>query len=451
MHLKFRLLAAFPLVVLLLAACSVPPGVEESQSAPDTPALVETQDIASPTALPTQAPPPADTPTSPPPTTAPVDIQAPTETTASPVPPPGPTLARLSAGQEPVFTRLQMFDSRAGWATGGSKESNDHLFITRDGGNTWSDVTPAQPGEPGTLEVAAFFLDPFTAWATFSSLDTLLQSWPVVWRTIDAGQTWQSSQLLDLTGLDQSYATDLFFADGQHGWLLTHVGVGMSHDYVTLFRTTDGGITWERLLDPYNDGQIQICQKTGLLFLDSQVGWLTGDCGGVMSGAFLNRTTDGGITWTYIDLPAPVDQPLLYDVNTWAACGSYDPHFLDPQTAVLGVHCTLYAPDSSEPTFAYYLYTTQDGGATWSSQPYPGGTLLFVSPQDGWALARDIYQTADGGATWNLVNDVHWDARFNFITPQLGWAASYTETEHALVATTDGGAHWVMLGPVIAP
>jgi photosystem II stability/assembly factor-like uncharacterized protein len=450
MPVKIRWLSAFLLAALLLAACSVPPDPLEHT---DTPALVETQNLTSQAATPTLAPPPADTPTSPPPTTAPVDTQAPTETATSPVPPPGPTLERLSAGQEPVFTRLQMFDPLSGWATGGLAGVNDHLFITYDGGNTWSDVTPPQPGESSTLEVAAFFLDASTAWATFygMNMDVLLPPWPVVWRTADAGQTWQVSQLLDMSGLDQAYSTVLYFADAQHGWLLTHVGVGMSHDYVTLFHTTDGGLTWERLLDPYNDGQIQACQKTGMFFLDSQVGWLTGDCGGVMAGAFLNRTEDGGTTWTYIDLPAPLDQPLLYDVNAWAACGSYDLRFFDPQTAVLGVRCTLYDPASSDPTFAHYMYATQDGGLTWSSQPYPGGTLMFVTPQNGWALSRDIYQTTDGGVTWDLVNNVHWDARFDFISPQLGWAASYTETEHALVATTDGGAHWFMLAPMVIP
>jgi photosystem II stability/assembly factor-like uncharacterized protein len=76
---------------------------------------------------------------------------------------------------------------------------------------------------------------------------------------------------------------------------------------------------------------------------------------------------------------------------------------------------------------------------------------LFTDPLNGWALSREIYQTTDGGASWNLVNTVHWDARFTFITPQLGWAASYTETEYALVGTSDGGDHWFMLHPVIAP
>ena len=440
---KTRYLAACLSLALLISACA-------------TPSPVETQDIASqpspgsPTDAPAQVIPPTNTPTLPPSPTA-LEVQAPAATD-TPLPEfASPPLVHLTSGTEPYLTELKMFDALAGWAVGGLDGSRDHLFTTRDGGNTWQEVTPPQPGAPGALEAATFFMDASTAWATFSNLDTLLPEWPVVWHTTDGGQTWLPGQALDLSDLSQSYASDLFFVDAQQGWLLTHVGVGMSHDYVVLFSTTDGGLTWQRLLDPYNDGQIQACQKTGLLFIDGQTGWLTGDCGGVMAGAFLNRTQDGGLTWTYIDLPAPADQPLLYDVNSWAACGSYDLHFFDSQNAVLGVRCTLYSQDSSEPSFAHYTYTTLDGGATWSSQPYPGGTLLFVTPQQGWALAGDIYQTFDGGATWTRVNEVHWEASFNFISPQLGWAASYTNTEHALVATTDGGAHWFMLAPVIAP
>jgi photosystem II stability/assembly factor-like uncharacterized protein len=440
-----RFLVALLLTALLLAACNLPQETSE-QIAP-----TNTAAGSSPSAVPSLTRLPEDTPTSAPPTPEPEDVQAPEPSATRPVPPPGPILGRLTAGQEPVFTLLKMFDPLSGWGIGGSAGASDHIFTTRDGGNTWRDITPPQPGNPNSLEIAAFFQDASTGWVTFSSLDTLLPAWPVVWRTVDAGQTWQASQPLDLTDLSQAYSTDLFFADMQHGWLLTHVGAGMSHDYVTLYRTIDGGLTWDRLLDPYNDGQIQICQKTGMLFLDSQVGWLTGDCGGVMAGAFLNRTEDGGTTWTYIDLPAPAEDPLLFDVNRPAACGSHDLHFFEPQMIVLGVRCTLYDPNSTDPTFANYIYTTLDDGATWNSMPYPGGTLLFVSSQNGWALAHEIYQTADGGATWTLANNVHWDAHFNFISPLIGWAASFTKTEFALVGTTDGGAHWFMMFPVIAP
>ena len=446
MHSKIRFAAAFWLAALLLVACA-PQDLGEQASPSDTP-VTSTQ-----TAIPSHTPPPTLTTTVPNPTAEVAESEPPTETIAPPVPPPGPTLERLPAGQELVFTQLYMIDQISGWATGGVAGSHDHVFTTRDSGHTWRDVTPPQPGEPGTLAITLFLKDDWTAWATYygETMDVLFPPWPVVWRTTDAGSTWQPSQPLDLTGLEFTYQTELQFADYQHGWLLTHVGAGMSHDYVAIYRTTDGGITWTRLLDPYNDGQIQGCSKTGLTFLDSQVGWLTGDCNGVMAGAFLNRTTDGGTTWTYIDLPAPADQPLLFDVNTWAACGTYDLHFFNPQNAILGVRCIQYAPDSPDPTYSFYMYITQDGGTTWSSQPYPGGTLLFIYPQIGWALSRDIYQTTDGGSTWDLVNNVHWDARFDFVDYQLGWAASYTETEYALVVTMDGGAHWSIVEPIVAP
>ena len=41
--------------------------------------------------------------------------------------------------------------------------------------------------------------------------------------------------------------------------------------------TADGGATWADILDPSMDNDIQSFSKTGMVFLDSQTGWLTRD------------------------------------------------------------------------------------------------------------------------------------------------------------------------------
>jgi photosystem II stability/assembly factor-like uncharacterized protein len=430
----------------LMAACNevALPADLPSPASPFLPGETAT-DTTAPTLPSTDTPlPPAPTNTAIPPSLTP-------EVFIPPVPPPGPILERFPAGQEIDLLQVQMFDLQQGWAIGGLGGSRDHLFATTDGGTHWADLTPPQPGEPGTLALTAFFLDASTAWVTYSELDARLPAFPVVWHTADRGLTWQAGGLLDLADLGQSFVSDLVFIDAQHGWLLTGVGAGMSHSYVALFRTEDGGQSWTRLLDPFEDTQIQVCQKTGLSFLDENIGWLSGDCGGVMAGVFLKQTRDGGLTWNDVTLPPPADNPLLYDVNTWAACGSDDLHFFDPQTGLLGVRCTLYPAAGGDPTFASYLYATRDGGATWEAVPYPGGTLLFLDPQTGWALSRDIYQTSDGGQTWTRLATVYWDATFDFVSPQVGWAAATNDGEYALVQTSNNGRNWAMLNPVVGP
>jgi photosystem II stability/assembly factor-like uncharacterized protein len=434
------------LVTLILSSCTQSVQSVDGNRSTITSNPSVTQAVNTPTPIPTVTN--TDIPTVT--ITAFPSTETPSVISTTPIAPPGPILEHFTAGQEIVITRLQMFNPTNGWGLGGLNGATDHLFLTIDGGAAWTDVTPPQPGQPGTLAMAAFFLDTSTAWATYSNLDTLLPQWPVVWHTSNAGQTWQSSQLLAINDLSQSYATDLFFTDPHNGWLLTHVGAGMSHDYIALFHTTDGGLTWSRLIDPTNDGQIQVCQKNGLFFQNARTGWLTADCGGVMAGVFFNRTDDGGITWSLVDLPVPADNPRLFDVNTAAACGGYDLRFFDSQKGLLGVRCTIYTASGST-TFANYLYTTSNGGITWTSTSYPGGTLLFLDSQTGWALSRDIYQTTDGGATWIKIGTVTWDAHFDFISPFTGWGAAFTDTQYALVQTTNGGESWSILTSVIAP
>jgi photosystem II stability/assembly factor-like uncharacterized protein len=348
-----------------------------------------------------------------------------------------------------------MQDADSGWAIGGVGRTGDHVLTTADGGQTWRDVTPPEPAPADTsLEALGYFASANSAWVTYRSQNEMvIPASARIWRTQDAGQTWQPSSPLDLQGLAEVYwPSDLVFADAQNGWLLVHVGAGMSHDYVALFHTQDGGQTWSRLLDPYGDSGIQACQKNALVFPSAQNGWLTGDCGGVMAGAFLFQTSDAGQTWQPVTLPDPAEAPGLFsDPNT--ICGTQSPVFSSPQEGRLILRCS----DTTQDPYVthYYLYATRDGGAAWASSSSPQGTLDFTSGENGWALGRDLYHTTDGGQTWNMVKSVNWDGQFSFVSDDLGWAVARAETDTAiliaLVQTTDGGQTWTEIHPLIGP
>jgi photosystem II stability/assembly factor-like uncharacterized protein len=276
----------------------------------------------------------------------------------------------------------------------------------------------------------------------------------VVWRTQDGGQTWQSSLPLDLEGLNEAYLpSDLVFADAQNGWLLVHVGAGMSHDYVSLFRTQDGGQTWSRLLDPYGGSEIQVCQKDSLVFPTAHNGWLTGSCGGVMAGAFLYQTDDGGLTWQPVSLPAPTEAPDLLSESNSGYCGTQSPVFSSPLEAKLILRCVDFSTDLNVTRF--YLYATTDGGVSWVPSYSPTGMLAFVTGDAGWALSRDLFSTTDGGQTWTKVKTVNWDGQFSFVSEALGWAVARVETDAgtlmAFVQTTNGGKTWTEISPLVAP
>jgi len=254
---------------------------------------------------------------------------------------------------------------------------------------------------------------------------------------------------LDVTGLAEVYVpTSLQFVAVEDGWLLVHVGAGMMHDYIAIYRSSDGGASWTRIIDPYIDGGIQSCTKNALLFTDATHGWLTGDCGGVMAGVLLFKTTDAGSTWQPVTLPSPPGmQTLFTDMNL--ACGSYDPFFFSNNLGHLGVRCSNFTVTPY--TYKYFVYTTQDGGITWTSSIYPGITLYFFSADTGWSLSDKIQRTTERGATWAIISETTWSAQLDFISEQIGWAVARSDNAIALVKTENGGARWIELIPSVGP
>lgn len=362
--------------------------------------------------------------------------------------------------------RLALFDDGAGWATGRPGEAaTDQVFVTTDGGESWQNVTPEEP-QSDTLQptfdltAAAYFASPQQAWVAFSQPQPAAESEaPQVWLTADGGQSWQPSAALDLEEIPFDYfgPSDLDSLDGQFGWLMAHLGAGMSHDYIAIFTTQDGGESWQRVTDPDNNPDIQACNKSGLLFTSSEEGWLAGNCPGLMQPLFLYRTSDGGATWAQTELPAPEG---LEEGNLGDNCGV-------PQIAPLsgaGLSLALRCFDFEEESSQAWLYTTEDGGANWQAQPLPeaAGVFTFLDGQEGWYLAADesqldedsrLYHTTDGGATWQSLAQIAGQglAQIQFADASTGWAITGYPPERTLFRTTDGGATWQELQPVVIP
>jgi photosystem II stability/assembly factor-like uncharacterized protein len=222
---------------------------------------------------------------------------------------------------------------------------------------------------------------------------------------------------------------------------------GMGHVYVALFRTADGGASWEILVDPHTSTDLQACGKTGMAFRTDQTGWVTFDCGGRYDIPFLDRTADGGSTWGTLELPPPEADPDLYGQG--AACWPHSPTLFEPGVGVLALECARWDGDTR--STEAYLYSTSDGGVSWETGPYPGGKLTLIDRDTGWALGRQIHRTTDGGRSWTLVKEVNWDGQFSFLNGELGWAVARAEEKIALVKTTDGCRTWDEIAPQVAP
>jgi photosystem II stability/assembly factor-like uncharacterized protein len=477
------------LCVLLLAACS---GIGQPTAAPKAgPATLApeamAQTILAPTVAPTLQVPtnlaptqpvatqPAPTPApavqpTPPPVTATVEATPTVQATAGPQ---MPAIAHLAAGQAVTVTAIQMLDASTGWAVGhAGTDANDHILQTADGGKNWSDVTPPEPAVPpdpnlnSGKNAASFFASAKDAWAAYgfgTAAPVPPGATATVWSTHDGGQHWTASAPLKIADLEQYWPSNLVFVDGKAGWLMAHVGAGMSHDYVVIFATTDGGANWDKVVDPMalpDTGALAMsCTKTGLGFVDAKTGWVSGDCFGVVPGSpYLYQTNDGGHTWQKVELPPPADVPNLY-TNENNACGSGAIVFPSATEGRLPVSCGFMDTNKQRG----WLYVTADGGKTWAPRALPAayGLLEFISAGEGWwagnntpqdtTVPRALYHTADGGQTWTAGRKLNWGGQLDFISGQAGWAIAVNGSAVALVQTGDGGNKWNLLTPRIGP
>jgi photosystem II stability/assembly factor-like uncharacterized protein len=446
---------------LALAACAPGEIAQDEATFTSVPA-------STPLPAPSSTPIPVTTKAVPSATAGPTNPTAAPETpTPAPVPE-GPAIAHLSAGQPVTITMLAMLDANTGWAVGGVSDVRlgvgDHILRTQDGGQTWQDVTPPEPApaEPPGGSAIGFFKDVNSAWVVYAYFTPPSAPGNVIWRTQDGGQTWQASQALDVSGLGDVFApSDLVFVDDQTGWLLVHVGAGMSHDYVVLYATRDGGQTWEALFDPITDNFPQSCGKTGMAFVDANTGWITGNCNGVVAELFFQRTVDGGRTWQPVAVPPPAGEPADLFTRDDRACGTEAPALASSQALKLVVVCRDFDNNVSN-----YLYTANSADwQAWTAAPLPAydalGSLDMLNATTGWTLGakdgdpfgtgpRQLYQTTDGGATWTLLKELNWRGQLNFVDEQTGWAVAQAGEEVALVQTTDGGKSWQIDRPQIA-
>ena len=195
----------------------------------------------------------------------------------------------------------------------------------------------------------------------------------VLLTTVDAGTSWSRH------AVPYGDAYDVQFVNSRDGWLIAGPRSRVKGPAQYLFRTTDGGRTWKRLL--YFTG----LSPDEVQFVNSRVGWLEyyGDKAPI-------QTTDGGRTWhaTHRGFPSQVYWQFLNAKVGWATTDAY---------ATDGNNC--------EPCGHEQLYVTADGGHTWTKRPARPGYYdfpAFGTAKSGWMVVGRPYgptqpQTRTGG------------------------------------------------------
>lgn len=462
--------------VILLAACTVSPTTTIPAPPTGTPDLQATgtaQVYASwtemyqtLTAQPTGTPVPTAT------NALPTDTPAPAEPTQTPLP-------TLLPGQLVALNSLHMIDAATGWGV----ESSGYIVRTRDGGNTWQDVTPPQ----GAYNETGFFaLDASMAWATIKPSDScdanrMQMTWHeyqmcmpgpniVIWRTVDGGQTWQASEPYKAENLHYKPIA-IQFIDASTGWFLYVSSLGpMGSTTMGMAQTENGGISWVDTYPPQS-----VCIHRAMVFANAQDGWSGYDCRFVpvdwiplkdfVSGKFapeLYRTSSGAKSaWNVADtLPSPQVFPAELtapnaDPNLLIFCGTTSMERISPQAFTMQWTCSSNYGASPLTDFNYQ-YLTPDGGQSWHSW-LATGNENFISATTGWRLSAidkskyNLEQTTDSGYTWSQIKTVQWGGTLDFVNEMEGWALASSEDVTTLVHTKDGGKTWEEIKPVITP
>ncbi|MBI9046831.1 MAG: hypothetical protein JEZ06_20260 [Anaerolineaceae bacterium] len=442
---KNILLAILILLSLLLISCNL--GKQPTSASPESQEVEEPVVPEQPTDKPEPEPEPQEE----------VVESTPVQPNSPPTEQPnGDSIQHLSPGTAVTISEMMMFSIDQGWAIGGTNNSGDHILCTRDGGQTWEDVTPPEikPG-PGQAEkwAKAFFLDMEKGWVIYAFKGhSDVPETPIVWATFDGGQSWQGIEISKVVGMEGFYPSFLTFSDRNNGWLFVSVGAGMSHDYTMAYHTTDGGQSWIQIHNPMESTYLQTCCKTGLVFADEYTGVLTAEQGPYGS-VYLDITQDSGMTWEMLNPPVP-------DADLMPYCISHSPHLFSTTEWLIGMTCRIPGDDGETDENSYVLHT-HDGGMSWENRGGLQGNNHFYwfDLNNGLAMTirygdasqpRTITRTSSGGAEWQYVSEVFWNGDLIFLDPQTGYAIAQMEDETALVKSVDGGASWMVIEALIS-
>lgn len=363
-----------------------------------------------------------------------------TAPTLTATPRPTPIPPALPAMASPRLAHIEFQDEFQGW--GIAVNDNGHIVRTVDGGQAWLDATPADAGQIG-FSTTLFVLDPDHVWVLMPGPDFYSAS---LYRTTDGGLTWASNPV-------PFGGADIQFLDPSIGRALADRGAGAGSNAVGLYQTSDGGVNWTSVFhnDPTEPGASDSLPlsgiKNGMKFQSADTGWVSGSVP-VPGNIYLYTTHNGGGGWVQTSLPLPAGYENAMTM-------AHPPLFFGPDGLF---PLTLYLPDSTGLLF----YASQDGGGNWSAEgrtPVASGRYSFADASHGWVWdgAGPISMTSDGGRAWeNISPSLSLSGVLNQIQFVLAGSNGYTgwaltgldESNHSqLFKTTDNGATWMPLIP----
>ncbi|MCX7878797.1 MAG: YCF48-related protein [Ignavibacteria bacterium] len=199
-----------------------------------------------------------------------------------------------------------------------------------------------------------------------------------------------------------------FFLNADTGWMLRNGWI---------LRTTNGG-------NNFDSSYVNIGYPRDIYFKNATTGVLCGN------GAFVARSTDGGVVWNQVHLPLLTGAPNLYRIS-----------FVGDYGWTIG--------EASESGLGKLVFKTTNFGISWDSiarVPYPETELnysvCFTSQSTGYCGGTTgyIYKTTNGGFNWyrQVFPGTSFRNDFWFANDSLGWSVG---GGGAIYKTTNGGTY----------
>lgn len=330
----------------------------------------------------------------------------------------------LHAGPEAPDVRA-FVDATAGFRNEGGPPTvygvaDSGLYITRDGGETW---THSQPAER-LRAVAASLDNPAIAYASYGLLREEGARYFGVLKTTDFGAAWSpvwKENQSKSPRVDDGWVSATFGPHwGEHPLTLgaapKHPEIVYAGDLGRTLRSTDGGATWQaaytkRAEDAWTTTGLDVTTSYGIHFdpFDRQRAFISyTDIG-------LFVTEDGGASWKSAGNGVP---RAWRNTTYWVA---FDPQVKGRMWAVMSGTHDLPRPKmwrrSSPENYRGGVMRSEDGGRMWTALingiPQTAATHILVDPRSSAdarilyvaGFGKGVFKSVDGGASWQARNN----------------------------------------------